>query len=216
MRWFIWGLSLSCFLVAGVNLQAVAADPLRFAPTGGQLTSEFGWRTDPITKKQRFHAGMDIAAPAGSLIYAPEPGQVVFADTYAGYGNVVVLRHSPTTFTLYAHNTDLLVKVNDWVVLGTPIATVGATGRATGPHLHFEVHNNKQYINPRVYLMNLQQQLIAQGILPGTPGQSAQADPRLQRLDEPQVLEVGTSVGGPETEGVELIEGHQRSWISVD
>lgn len=129
------------------------------SPVSGQMTSPFGWRTDPITGNPRFHGGIDIAAPTGMPVYAPQAGYVMYSGVYGGYGNVVVLNHGNSLYTLYGHNSQLLVKAGQSVYRGQPISLVGSTGRSTGPHLHFEVHYNKQYVNPVSYLSYLQQNM---------------------------------------------------------
>ncbi|MCE3235515.1 MAG: Peptidase [Vampirovibrio sp.] len=139
-----------------------------YAPVSGQVTSPFGWRTDPITGSPRFHGGLDIAAAAGTPVYAPQAGVVMFSGYYGGYGNVVVLNHGNSLYTVYGHNSQLLVQPGQNINRGQPIALVGSTGRSTGPHLHFEVHYNQQYLNPVTYLSYLQQSgpIIAQAAKP--------------------------------------------------
>lgn len=141
---------------------------LGYAPVSGQVTSPFGWRTDPITGSPRFHGGLDIAAPSGTPVYAPQTGVVMFSGYYGGYGNVVVLNHGNSLYTIYGHNSQLLVQAGQNVGRGQPISLVGSTGRSTGPHLHFEVHYNQQYINPVTYLSYMQQSgpMIAQAARP--------------------------------------------------
>lgn len=146
-------LGLTLGLIAWSGMDAEAQTPVT-----GRISSPFGWRTDPIHGQHRFHGGMDIAAESGTPVRAPQAGQVAFSGYYGGYGNVVVLHHGQGLYTLYGHNSALLVKAGDTVQRGQVIAQVGATGRATGPHLHFEVHYNKQYVNPAQYLSWLQQQ----------------------------------------------------------
>jgi murein DD-endopeptidase MepM/ murein hydrolase activator NlpD len=121
-------------------------------PVEGQPTSSFGMRLHPLDQAERLHAGMDIAAPAGTPIQAAAAGQVVFSGTQAGYGNVVVIQHAEGYATLYAHNTANLMSVGTSVSQGQPIATVGSTGRATGPHLHFEVHKDGKHLDPTLLL----------------------------------------------------------------
>ena len=77
---------------------------LTFAPATGTLSSNFGWRTDPMHGSRRFHSGIDIAANHGTPIYATQAGQVAYSGKYGGYGNVVVLRHGDRYETVYAHN----------------------------------------------------------------------------------------------------------------
>lgn len=126
-------------------------------PAVGKMTSAFGWRADPLTGGQRFHGGIDIAANTGSPVYATQAGLVAYSGAYGGYGNVVVLNHGNSLYTLYGHNSRLLVQAGQPVYRGQTIALVGSTGRSTGPHLHFEVHYKQQYVNPLTYLSYLQQ-----------------------------------------------------------
>ncbi|WP_303673959.1 M23 family metallopeptidase [Vampirovibrio chlorellavorus] len=149
-------LALALFLVCSWGTQAGWAVEYGFAPVSGQLTSHFGWRVDPLTGSQRFHGGIDLAAASGTPVYAPQAGLVMFSGYYGGYGNVVVLSHGNSLFTLYGHNSQLLVRPGDVVYRGQVISKVGSTGRSTGPHLHFEVHHNGQYVNPVTYLSYLQ------------------------------------------------------------
>lgn len=115
-------------------------------PTNGIVTSEYGLRNG------RPHKGIDIAAKAGTPVYAVLDGVVVFSGVQGAYGNVVVLEHPDFVMTVYAHNESNLVKVNDKVKQGQQIATLGATGDATGPHLHFEYRLKGKAINPRKVL----------------------------------------------------------------
>lgn len=131
-------------------------------PTRGTISSLFGYRSDPINGKHRFHAGLDIAANYGTPVYALQEGYVTFVGSLGGYGKAVKILHQypdmpeiPTIETLYAHNSELLVSVGQYVKRGDPIALIGSTGRSTGPHLHFEVHYNGGYVNPIDYLIKL-------------------------------------------------------------
>lgn len=121
-------------------------------PVKGIVSSTIGWRADPFGHGSRFHAGMDIAAPYGTPIIASERGIVAFSGWYGGYGNLVAVAHGNGLYTLYGHTSVRHVKPNQIVEKGQIIATVGSTGRSTGPHLHFEVHHSGRYINPNVYL----------------------------------------------------------------
>ncbi len=114
-----------------------------FLPVKGTVTSEFGMRNG------RPHKGIDIAASTGEPIYAALDGKVVFAGTQRGYGNVIILEHDDYVMTVYAHNEANLVRLGDNVKRGQPIASVGQTGTATGPHLHFEYRLKGKAINPR-------------------------------------------------------------------
>lgn len=117
-------------------------------PAQGTLTSGWGWRWG------RMHKGIDIAAPIGTPIMAAAPGEVIFAGwNSGGYGNLVKLRHSDGSVTLYAHNNRVLVNSGQRVTQGQLIAEMGTTGRSTGPHLHFEIRpNGSTAINPMALL----------------------------------------------------------------
>jgi murein DD-endopeptidase MepM/ murein hydrolase activator NlpD len=125
--------------------------PLR-VPVDAPITSEFGWRIHPVLGTERFHSGMDFGADYGAAITAAGPGIVILADWYGGYGNAVILDHGNGITTLYGHGSDLLVQTGQAVTLGQPIATVGSTGLSTGPHLHFEVRQDGEPVDPRNYL----------------------------------------------------------------
>jgi lipoprotein NlpD len=115
-------------------------------PLHGLLVSRFGVRGT------EHHDGIDIAAPLGTPILAAGPGKVIFAGEQHGYGRLAVIDHGSGEATIYAHCSDVLVHLGDEVKAGQPIATVGRTGRATGPHLHFEVRFHAQPRNPLFYL----------------------------------------------------------------
>ncbi|MFM7468326.1 MAG: M23 family metallopeptidase [Vampirovibrionales bacterium] len=136
---------------------ASSSAPRRTPSQSIQITSPFGWRTHPVTQKQKFHTGIDIAASTGTPIRAILPGMVVFSGIYGGYGNAVVLQHGPQHYTLYGHASQLLVTVGTQVNAGQEIALVGATGVATGPHLHFEVRLEGVFQDPMPYLKAIQQ-----------------------------------------------------------
>jgi murein DD-endopeptidase MepM/ murein hydrolase activator NlpD len=108
-------------------------------PVSGVISSPKGWRRDPINGETRYHAGTDVAAPVGTPIRAVAEGRVIESGTKNGYGNTVVIETADGRKMLYAHNNQNFVRVGDWVSRGDTIAEVGSTGRATGPHVHFEV-----------------------------------------------------------------------------
>ena len=114
-----------------------------------RMASGFGYRTDPIYKTTKFHAGMDFASPVGTEIYATGDGVVVRADADAsGYGNHVRINHGYGYLTLYGHMSKINVRPGQKVHRGDVIGFVGNTGKSVGPHLHYEVHKNGQPINP--------------------------------------------------------------------
>ena len=112
------------------------------SPVNGVVTSGFGIRNGIP------HKGIDIAAKKGTPIVSVLPGKVAFAGRQRGYGNVVIIEHANSVMTVYAHNEANLVRVNEVVNQGQPIATLGSSGNSTGPHLHFEYRKNGKAINP--------------------------------------------------------------------
>jgi len=123
--------------------------PLQY-PVQGQVSSGFGWREDPFTGEQAWHAGIDFAVEEGTPVKAGWPGEVVFADKDGGYGNKVILEHPNGWKTVYAHNSENLVQEGDRVDQGQEIARSGNTGRSTGPHLHFEVRQGDMAWDPNL------------------------------------------------------------------
>lgn len=115
---------------------------------GGSISSNFGYRISPITNEYSLHTGLDIATEENTKIYASYDGVVEKAEYHYVNGNYIILKHSDTLKTTYNHCNKLLVKAGDRVRKGECIALVGATGYATGNHLHFEVIVNDKYINP--------------------------------------------------------------------
>ncbi|MCG2634181.1 MAG: M23 family metallopeptidase [Gammaproteobacteria bacterium] len=119
---------------------------------GGWISSPFGQRTDPFSGRRTRHTGLDFANQPGTPILATATGFVRFAGRRSGYGNMVELDHGDGYRTIYGHNDELLVHIGDFVKKGFPIATLGSTGRSTGPHLHYEVLRNGQPIDPKNFL----------------------------------------------------------------
>jgi murein DD-endopeptidase MepM/ murein hydrolase activator NlpD len=117
------------------------------------MTSDFGARIDPITGKAgAMHTGIDLGAPEGTDVLAAENGVVIVAGWWSGYGNCVIIDHGNGTWTLYGHNSKIVVSKGDTVKRGQKISEVGHTGRATGNHLHFEVRINEKPVDPKPYL----------------------------------------------------------------
>lgn len=120
-----------------------------FWPYDGRITSTFGWRKNPYTKKgSEFHDGIDIAGPYGSPIRAAGDGVVLFSGWKSSWGRIVIVSHGYGYVSQYAHNSSLLVKAGDKVKRGQVIARMGNTGRSTGTHVHFGVAKDGQWINP--------------------------------------------------------------------
>lgn len=121
-------------------------------PANARISSGFGNRVHPILGYSRFHGGVDFAGPQGTAIYAADSGQVIFAGWYGGYGQAVIIDHGGGLTTLYAHASRLFVREGQAVQQGQSIAAIGSTGLSTGPHLHFEVRQNGNPVNPMGYL----------------------------------------------------------------
>lgn len=153
--------ALASVLVQGdtLGIQAMFGEAPRPAPKPapdltpvrkGTVSSTFGMRLDPFTGAPRHHDGIDIAAPEGTPIHATRDGTVRSVKTEPGYGHLVILDHGGGRETRYAHCAEVVVTPGQVVSRGDKIATVGQSGRATGPHLHFEVRQDGQPIDPEV------------------------------------------------------------------
>jgi murein DD-endopeptidase MepM/ murein hydrolase activator NlpD len=116
-------------------------------PVEGKITDVF---REAESKK---HQGIDISCPAGTPIKASNAGKVIYSNNgVKGYGNLIILRHSEEYVTVYAHNQVNLIEEGTWTEKGQIIGKVGQTGRATGPHLHFEIRKNNNPLNPSLFL----------------------------------------------------------------
>lgn len=151
------------------------ADPV--ANWRQNITSRPGLRDNPTGAGISDHKGLDIGVPQGTPIQAVKDGKVVFAGEAGGYGNMVVLKHDDGTFTKYAHQSKLNVKVGDEVKAGDVIGAVGSTGDSTGPHLHFEVRkgdpDSGAVLDPVAYLEGAEN---VAAIAPATEGYSPAGD----------------------------------------
>jgi murein DD-endopeptidase MepM/ murein hydrolase activator NlpD len=133
--------------------QRLAASPAIW-PTEGWLTSRFGTRISPFTGKRQFHAGIDIAGAAGADVVATASGRVVFAGKKGPLGDTVIIDHGHGMRTHYGHNDRLRVKRGDQVERGQVIASLGNTGRSTGPHVHYTVEVGGKAVNPLDYIFD--------------------------------------------------------------
>ncbi|KXX63642.1 M23 family metallopeptidase [Marichromatium gracile] len=133
----------------GLKAQAL---PTNWPVASGYITSNFGYRIHPTRKVRLFHSGVDFASPRGTPIAAAADGVVEFSGRRNGYGWVVDIRHMDGLITRYAHNSKNLVEVGQMVRRGQKIATVGSSGVATGPHVHFEVLKDGEPVDPMAYL----------------------------------------------------------------
>lgn len=121
-------------------------------PSSSYITSGFGYRSEVMAGSGTFHNGIDIAVNAGTPIIAAKAGRVISASYHYSMGNHVILDHGNGVYTIYMHSSKLLVSVGQEVSQGQTIALVGSTGMSTGPHLHFSVKLNGQYVNPLNYV----------------------------------------------------------------
>jgi murein DD-endopeptidase MepM/ murein hydrolase activator NlpD len=130
-------------------------------PVESEISSDFGWRIDPIDGKTRFHNGIDFEVPANTPIKSFMAGEVVFSGWEKGYGYMIEIKHPNGYSSRYGHNSKLLVQKGDKVEAGTVIARSGSTGRSTGPHLHFEVRKGNLTLNPVRILKHINPGLYA-------------------------------------------------------
>ena len=120
-----------------------------------QISSNFGYRTDPIYKVAKFHSGIDMAAPPGTEVFATGDGVVEMVETnYWGYGNLIRINHGYGYKTQYAHLSQFATQKGQKVKRGQLIGYVGSTGKATGPHLHYEVLKNDEPVDPIHFFFN--------------------------------------------------------------
>ena len=117
------------------------------------MTSNFGVRIDPFTKQLAQHSGIDFVTPTGTPIVATGDGTVIKAGQDPAYGNFIEIAHGDGFVSKYAHNSKLFVKPGQSITRGQLIAHSGSTGRSTGPHLHYEIHQNKSFLNPAKILV---------------------------------------------------------------
>lgn len=120
-------------------------------PVDGRLSSGFGMREHPKYHTEKFHTGVDLSVPSGTPVHTTADGIVSFSGWSPGNGNIVVVEHGSGFSTVYAHNSKNLVKAGQTVRRGDTIANAGATGVATGSHVHYEVWKNGQYVDPSSY-----------------------------------------------------------------
>ncbi len=134
-------------LLMGRELDLVTT-PKGWPVRKGWISSRYGKRTDPFSGKPAHHAGIDFVGKRGSEVLAVADGVIVWAANRSGYGKAVDIDHGNGYVTRYAHNDDLAVQVGETVRSGQVIAKLGSTGRASAPHVHFEVHKDGKNVNP--------------------------------------------------------------------
>ena len=128
------------------------ASPLWVNPIDGIITSPGGLRYNPVTGRREFHDGIDIAAPIGTAVIATREGTVLAVGTSATFGRFLRIGHSDGYVSFMAHLNGVVVGVGDEVYQGQRVAYSGNTGRSTGPHLHFGLFRNGQYVDPYYYV----------------------------------------------------------------
>ncbi|MBR3561350.1 MAG: peptidoglycan DD-metalloendopeptidase family protein [Oscillospiraceae bacterium] len=122
------------------------------APLSGEVTSPFGWREHPTTGREAFHYGVDIAADEGAAVACFADGTVGAVGESVELGNYLTVHHANGVLTLYAHLSRVSVASGEAVSRGDKLGEAGHTGNATGTHLHFEIHDGEDYLNPKYYL----------------------------------------------------------------
>jgi murein DD-endopeptidase MepM/ murein hydrolase activator NlpD len=138
-----------------LNIYRIAAEKAPFATpvrSNYRFTSGFGIRRDPKTGGRRMHEGIDFAGPVGTPLYATADGVVTHAGWQSGYGRLVKIQHEFGIETRFAHLSKINVSVGQRVSRGERIGDMGASGRVTGPHLHYEVRVGGQAVNPMIYI----------------------------------------------------------------
>lgn len=134
-----------------VDAEYVKANYSMIKPLEGEITSRFGLRNPSTETVPKYHTGIDIARVTGTKIIAAMEGTVELVSSQGSYGNHIKITNGEVS-TLYAHCNSIYVKEGDYISQGQEIAEVGATGNVTGPHLHFEIRRNNQYIDPDLVL----------------------------------------------------------------
>jgi len=142
------------------------ADAPSMWPIEGKISSGFGEREDPFNGEGAFHAGLDILAPMGTPIRAAGDGTVLMSGLANGYGREIVIDHGHGVHTVYGHMSALVAIAGQHVIRGQVIAYVGQSGRATCPHLHYEVRINNVPVNPHKYLRTTFAEAEADNVTP--------------------------------------------------
>ncbi len=145
--------------VSPIRSRSFGEDSPSLWPAQGKLTSFFGQRQDPFHGLGAFHPGLDISVPIGTPVLATAGGQIKFADTFAGYGRLLVIDHGNGVETYYGHLSSFNVVAGQRIARGEVVAWSGKTGRATAPHVHYEVRLSGSPVNPYPYLKS--QTLVA-------------------------------------------------------
>lgn len=154
-----------------------------------RITSQFGMRTHPITGVYKLHTGVDIGAPMGATFIAANDGLVTYAGWNNAYGNMVIVDHGGGITTLYAHGSEILVHPGDTVLQATPVLKVGSTGYSTGPHAHFEVRINGEYVQPLDYITSYSNQTVPTNVEPSNENVSNTTKIEIESKENSEVEE---------------------------
>jgi murein DD-endopeptidase MepM/ murein hydrolase activator NlpD len=138
--------------LAGVELPPEGAPGQLLWPVSGPITSPFGWRMHPILHRMIQHRGIDIAVPTGTPVAAAAEGRIIVASYQGGCGNMVAIDHHGGLSTMYCHMSQIFVSVGQEVQRGQAIGAAGSTGLSTGPHVHFQVMQNGNPVDPMGFL----------------------------------------------------------------
>ena len=121
-------------------------------PLSGRFESPFGMRLHPTENVEKFHYGVDISAPDGEKIFCSQKGVAKEVAENAEYGKYIIVDHGDDIFTLYAHCSEIIAKTGDEIKAGQLIAKVGSSGSATGAHLHFEIRDGENWLDPAEFI----------------------------------------------------------------
>jgi len=141
----ITGLLLTFFVSSGLEAGMKLAYPLE---KKGEITSGYGWRVHPVTRKREWHPGIDLAVSKGTEVRAVADGQVIYTGWLLNGGWTVKIKHKNSVVSTYKHLSRILVNMDAVVYVKQKIGLSGNSGLSTGPHLHFSISKNKKYINP--------------------------------------------------------------------
>ena len=213
--------------IASLNeaMRSIAAPPPDLTPVianpaPGRESSGFGWRDDPIHGNRRFHSGTDMRAPKGTPVHAAGDGVVIIAGRQHGYGTVIYLDHGGGIVTRYGHLSKIEVKKGDVIEAASEIGLVGATGRATGPHLHFEVRIDGHAVDP-VLAMTVaglertspdEARVLALGLDPDLQKHALDRDDRTNRRGQGHAEEPKSTRGKHRPERIGRARRDQNNW----
>ncbi len=152
---FIQALDLQKLLSTLSEQKNMLASIPTFSPVKGWVTSGFGKRISPFTGQTAIHHGIDVASSVGAPILAPADGVVIFSGVKEGFGNFIMLAHGYGIVSCYGHNAQNLVQPGQRILRGEQIATVGMTGRTTGPHVHYEVVVDGKLVDPKKFILDM-------------------------------------------------------------